>query len=172
MPHCPKCSKRCKTDQTLIRHMCQPGSSCAKLTNYLISIPQLLQPQVLPLDGDQDGADMDFTCDDYCPTSFDVEMTLDDEQPSSSNTQGSRYREDFTGASKVYGAGKSFMEKFDSDVFAEQRKDNPYYPFASMADWEMGAFLLRSRMSMVMVDEFLKLKIVSTSLQFYCPEII
>lgn len=170
----------------VVRHLNQPGSSCAKLINLdnLISISLRtlpLQPQVRPLDGDKD-ADMPvgFIYDDY-PTESgnNVEMmpVLDDKGPSGSSNipptgKGSLYREDFAGASEVYGTGESFMGKFDSDVFAEQRKENLYYPFASKVDWEMAAFLLRSRMSMAMVDDFLKLEAVSTPLQLECPDII
>ena len=38
--------------------------------------------------------------------------------------------------------------------------------------WEMAAFPLGSRMSMAMIDYFLKLGPVSTSMQLECPEII
>ena len=161
----------------LIRHLDQLSSSCATLIDDpdLVSISLPLQPQVLPLDTDQGGPDMDFAYDDYHPTSNDVEMTQDDQgassKASSSNVPESRYREDFTGASVAYGTGETFMEKFDSDGFTEQRKDNPYYPFASKADWEMGSFLIWLRLSMANIDIFLKLESVSTS-QFECPEII
>jgi len=174
MPHCPRCGKRCKTDEKVVRHLNQPGSSCAKLIDDLISIPLPLQGQVqdLPLDGDQDGADMGFAHDDYYPTesSNDIEIALNDQDPSFFNIQGSQYREDFAGAAKVYGTGETFMGKFDSDGFAEQREKNIYYPFASKVDWEMAAFLLRSRMSMAMIDDFLKLELVSTSLEPDCPK--
>jgi hypothetical protein len=148
--------------------------SCVHLIDDLISISLPFQPQVSPPEGDQDGADMDFVNDDYYHTegtsSNEVEMTPNDEGPSSSDIQGSWYREDFTGASGVYGTGKSFMGNFDSDSFAEQRKENLYYPFASKVDWEMASFLLRSRMSMAMINDFLKLGHVSTSLQLENPE--
>ena len=49
------------------------------------------------------------------------------------------------------------MGSFDSDDFADQRQKNLYYPFASKEDWEMAAFLLRSGMSMALIDDFLKL---------------
>lgn len=174
MPRCPRCGKRCKTDAKVVRHLNQPGSSCAKLIDDLILISLPLQPQlpqVLPSDGKQDGTDIpvDSTYNDHYPTEsgIDVEMTLDDSDKGP--RQGSQYREDFTGAAEVYGTGKSFMGKFDSDGLAEQRKENLYYPFASKVDWEMASFLLRSRMSMAMIDDFLKLESVSTT-QFECPE--
>jgi len=169
MPNCHRCGKRFKTDEKVIRHRNQPGSSCAKLINDLTSISIPFPPQVLdlPPDGDQEDADMDFAYDDYYPaeSSNNVEIALDDQGPSSSNIQQSRYREDFTGAAKVYGAGETFMQKFDSDKFAEERKENVYYPFASKVDWETAAFLLRSRMSMAIIDDFLNLEAVSTSPQ-------
>jgi len=38
---------------------------------------------------------------------------------------------------------------------------NLYYPFASWPEWELASFLLKSGLSMVVMDEFLKLQIVS-----------
>lgn len=84
--------------------MNQPGLSCANLIDNLIFISLPLQLQVLPLDDDQDGADMDFAYDGH-PTesSNDVEITLYNKEPYSSNIEGSQYCEDFTGATEMYG---------------------------------------------------------------------
>ncbi|KAG2737085.1 hypothetical protein P692DRAFT_201684677, partial [Suillus brevipes Sb2] len=54
---------------------------------------------------------------------------------------------------------------FDADEFAECRKENLFYPFASKEEWEIGDFLLRSPLSMAAIDVFLKLPLVSTELQ-------
>ena len=78
--------------------------------------------------------------------------------------QQSQYHEDFTGAARVYGTGETFIGKFNSDGFAEQRKENLYYPFTFKVDWKMAMFLLHSCMSMAMIDDFLKLELVSTPL--------
>jgi len=80
---------------------------------------------------------------------------------------GSVHREEFANAAREWGAGETFMGNFDLDDFAEQRKKNPYYPFASKEDWEMAAFLLRSGMSMALIDDFLKLQLVSTSMSLF-----
>ncbi len=53
------------------------------------------------------------------------------------------------------------MDLFDDDEYAENREMNLYYPFASRPEWELASFLLKSGLSMVAMDEFLKLQIVS-----------
>jgi hypothetical protein len=64
-------------------------------------------------------------------------------------------------AARVYGTGHTFMNVFDADKYADKRKENLYYPFASKQDWEMGAWLLRSGLSMPAIDQFLRLQLVS-----------
>ena len=49
------------------------------------------------------------------------------------------------------------------DQFAEHRKINMYYPFASRQDWEVGSLLLRSGLSMAGIDSFLSLELVRAS---------
>ena len=73
--------------------------------------------------------------------------------------------EAYPNASQVYGRGETFMEVFDADVNAENRKDNLYYPFASRQEWQMASFLLRSSLSITAVDEFLSLELVRLFLQ-------
>jgi hypothetical protein len=73
--------------------------------------------------------------------------------------------EAYPNASQVYGRGKTFMDVFDADVCAENRRDNLYYPFASRQEWQMASFLLRSSLSMAAIDEFLSIDLVSFFLQ-------
>jgi len=73
--------------------------------------------------------------------------------------------EAYPNASQVYGRGETFMEVFDADVNAENRKDNLYYPFASRQEWQMASFLLCSSLSITAVDEFLSLELVRLFLQ-------
>ena len=61
----------------------------------------------------------------------------------------------------VKNGGETFMDKFDQDRFAEERKQNIYYPFADRDDWEMGYWLLNSGLSMAAINKFLSLKLVS-----------
>ena len=44
--------------------------------------------------------------------------------------------EEYQGAAKEYGAGTTFMEKFDHDQYAEVHVENLYYPFASRDKWK------------------------------------
>ena len=57
--------------------------------------------------------------------------------------------------------GDTFMDRFDKDRFAGERKQNIYYPFADRDDWEMGYWLLNSGLSMAAINKFLSLKLVS-----------
>jgi len=77
------------------------------------------------------------------------------------------YREEFpdrNGVSCDMGKGKTFMDLFNEDTYAEERHHNIYYPFASQAEWQLASFLLKSGLSMVALDEFFKLDLVSISL--------
>jgi hypothetical protein len=53
------------------------------------------------------------------------------------------------------------MDRFDLDQYAEERKSNLFYPFASKQDWDVGYWLLSSGLSMAAIDEFLSLELVS-----------
>jgi len=71
------------------------------------------------------------------------------------------YIEEFEGAARIFGTGKTFMDKFDSDEYAQMRVENLFYPFSSRDEWELASFLLKSNLSIPMQDEFLNLNIVS-----------
>ena len=70
----------------------------------------------------------------------------------------------FPSASHVFGEGQGFMSNFHMDKFAEHCTRNIYYPFTSRDEWELGAFLTQSNMSMKAVNEFLSLELVSPCL--------
>ena len=59
--------------------------------------------------------------------------------------------------------GKTFMDLFDEDPYAEHRAANLYYLFASQEEWQLASFLLKSGLSMSAIDEFLKLDLVCVS---------
>jgi hypothetical protein len=152
--------------------MNRPRSSCVNLdTSDLISIPLPPPSQNVAPEQGLDDVEMNAVDDDdnfSAQGGADIQMATED-FTSFSDVTGSMHRDEFADAAHVWGAGETFMGKFDLDDFADQRKENLYYPFASKEDWEMAAFLLRSGMSMALIDEFLKLQIVSTSL--YCLKI-
>jgi hypothetical protein len=150
--------------------MNQLCSFCVNLdTSNLISIPLPLstpQSQNISLEQGPDDVEMNAVDDDgnfSTQGDADIQMAMDDLGLFSDAT-GSMHREEFADAAHEWGTGKTFMGNFDLDDFADQRKKNLYYPFASKEDWEIAAFLLCSGMSMVLIVDFLKLQIVSTSL--------
>ena len=81
-----------------------------------------------------------------------------DNQPEA--TSSSFHTEPFPGAAEVFGKGQTFLSLFHEDEYTDARQANPYYPFASQPEWELASFLLRSDLSRVAVDEFLKLQLV------------
>jgi hypothetical protein len=151
----------------ITRHLNHARSSCAKLTNDLVTLLRPLQPSSRQNVGPQLQSE-DFNVhfsdhNDFDPLPHDdIEMAPPDFEPNTfSNTNKSGYREEFIGASQEFGTGLTFMEGFDLDDFSDHRRKNLYYPFASKADWEMASFLLRSGLSMAKIDDLLKLELVS-----------
>jgi hypothetical protein len=100
------------------------------------------------------GPDMMDVTDDR-PTQQEVEV---DPKPSPFHTKF------YPGAALVVGQGQTFMDIFDEDQYAADRKENVYYPFASQPEWELASFLLKSNLSMEATDEFLKLQLVSLAI--------
>jgi hypothetical protein len=90
-----------------------------------------------------------------------VEMYGADEQYLDHDTIPPYYTKLFPGSSESFGIGKTYMDLFDDDEYAGNRKTNLYYPFASQPEWELASYLLKSGLSMVAVDDFLKLQMVS-----------
>ena len=177
MPHCPQCNRRYKTVAKVKRHLNQPRSSCANLIDDLVSVPlsplDISQYQDTPPENGVDDVDLDMDLLDdgnEFPTQDDMDIDHDlgvatDDSSLLNNVTGSLYREDFADAAHEWGRGKTFMARFDEDQFVQQRQVNLYYPFASKDDWEMASFLLRSGMSMALIDDFLNLQLVSTFLR-------
>jgi hypothetical protein len=166
MPHCPRCGKRFRVRESVIRHLNQPRSSCANLVDDLVTISQQLpvfkRPRISPRVDQTEGC---IIYDDLSPfhvseTAYDVgaETVPLGEQPPTEMSEP--VREEFLGAAKAWGSGPTFMDKFDLDHHSAERQDNLYYPFASRQDWQMASFLLRSGLSMAKIDDFLSLELV------------
>ncbi|KAG1762201.1 hypothetical protein EDD22DRAFT_953354 [Suillus occidentalis] len=67
----------------------------------------------------------------------------------------------YEGAGTCYaGDGVTFLDLFDADEYAECRKENLFYPFASKEEWEVADFLLRSPLSMAAINQFLELPMI------------
>ena len=83
-----------------------------------------------------------------------------DPEPECIEPDNAFYTEFYPGASEPIGRGQTFMEVFDEGGYAAERAKNPYYPFASQGEWQVAHYLLKSRLSMAAIDEFLKLELV------------
>ncbi|KAG1882447.1 hypothetical protein F4604DRAFT_1921634 [Suillus subluteus] len=68
----------------------------------------------------------------------------------------------FKGAAKVYQHSQTFQDRFNMDAYGAHHKENIYYPFASLQDWELGNFLLCLLLSMAAIDQFLGLELVKS----------
>ena len=60
----------------------------------------------------------------------------------------------------VHPGGNTFMDQFFNDQYATSWQENPYYPFALGADWQLSSWLLHSGLSMAAIDNFLSSKLV------------
>jgi len=92
-------------------------------------------------------------------------MDIAGDQPTEQGPEGNSesspfYTEFYPEAALVLGQGQTFMDLFDEDEYAEKRVENLYYPFATLPEWELASFLLKSDLSMAATDEFLKLQLV------------
>ncbi|KAJ3847914.1 hypothetical protein EV368DRAFT_87181 [Lentinula lateritia] len=65
----------------------------------------------------------------------------------------------FPNAGLPVGQGATFLDDFNDDCFADERKTNLYYPFASRPEWETASFLLNSSLSMLEIDSYLQLEL-------------
>ena len=158
--HCPKCNRYFKNRKALLSHMNQPQSACfnhfdemVNLTDDLARFKARSQHRFNLGTSDTGGPmDLDPAMDLNDPP---MEVDSDIEHP------GEIFIEEYNGAAKEYGLGKTFMMEFNNDSFSDERNTNLYYPFASRAEWEFAFFLLRSDLSMATIDTFLSLKLVS-----------
>ncbi|KIJ63705.1 hypothetical protein HYDPIDRAFT_29060 [Hydnomerulius pinastri MD-312] len=66
----------------------------------------------------------------------------------------------FKGARCTYGQAATFMDVFDSDEFAKERKENLFYPFSNHYNWQVRQWLLGSGLSMAAIDKFLSLHLM------------
>jgi hypothetical protein len=174
---CNRCGKRFASEPSVQNHQNQRTSNCWKNYNILLqaehalssSVPesedvQLLPSPPMPLSpsGSVVEVNMMDTVDAMGSTDV-VEMYGADEQYLDHDTIPLYYTELFPGSSESFGKGKTYMDLFDDDEYAENRKTNLYYPFASQPEWELASYLLKSGLSMVAVDDFLKLQMVSVA---------
>ncbi|KAF7971172.1 hypothetical protein HWV62_21918 [Athelia sp. TMB] len=152
-PLCPACAKPFRNEKTLLQHLNQPRGRCAVLAHDIetLALPRGSATFSAPNDDSDDP-----TFDEDGPT-FDEETFYDTDMAGSTDdgaqAPNARHREFFPGAGKTYGKGPTFMAQFDADKHA---------------NWELGSWLLRSGLSMRLIDDFLRLqKIKELSMSYH-----
>lgn len=183
MVRCPRCGKAFTSESGVLRHMNQPLSACTTFTEELVTISDTLAnfrarprgDQTPPSSSHREPSESSSSSND--PNSPPLSpMDVDDQSnraPSNTtctnSTLPSPYIEVHPAAGKVLGHGRTFMDDFKADAYAEERTELPYYPFTSRDEWELASFLLRSSLSMKSIDAFLSLNMVclkSSNLQY------
>ena len=79
-----------------------------------------------------------------------------------------QFVEGYAGCVEQFPGGKNFMDEFRNDRYAEERRQNLYFSWASRREWAFASWLLRSRLSMAAIDSLLSLELVSNSLYIRC----
>src|ERR1700734_1839267 len=160
--HCPKCNRNFKSRKGLLSHMNQPQSTCFSHFDEIVNLTDdLARFKARSSSRRQFNAGTSDTGE-----LMDLDPAIDlNDQPMEVDIEctGEVFTEEYDGAAKEYGLGKTFMMEFDNDRFYDERITNLYYPFKSRAEWEFAFFLLRSDLSMATIDTFLSLKLVRSS---------
>jgi hypothetical protein len=176
---CKRCGKRFSSEASVLNHQRQLSSNCWKNYSLLLDLQQphaeadlnLSKQPLSPSLSSSSPPPLEANMDSTPPTPLllpevDMEVIDDNDQPPQPEQEAglpSFNTEFFYGSSKVFGSGETYMDIFDEDQYADARQTNLYYPFASQPEWELASFLLKSDLSRVAIDQFLKLQFVSTT---------
>jgi len=166
---CPDCGKHFANLTNVLRHMNQPSNTCSFVMNGVSyqphasrSVQELHQshawvPDLFnePLNGREEMWECNWE-DSTMSEDTNTDSAIPD---AASDIQNVEY---YPGVSTTYGQGTTFMAQFFTDKYADLRHDNPFYLFASQEDWQPGSWLLWSGLSMVAINSFLSLNLVST----------
>ena len=159
MPCCPSCSRGGFADhEAVARHMSQPRSGCSNWSDILIHLQEdmfatQIQDSMMAIYKPRTTQEhLDLSIDDGI-----VEGPWGDKSQLPDQSSTTVY---FNGATCIFGVGKTFLNKFNNDLFNSYWELNIYYPFASCGDWELGSWLLCSSLSMIMINSLLSLELV------------
>ncbi|KAI5982093.1 hypothetical protein EDD15DRAFT_2403257 [Pisolithus albus] len=176
--HCPDCGKRFASETRVLQHMNQPSNACGSWTDHFSSYPRRnastttrngtethhpteLQHQA----GANCNGDLEEDVADYGLASdgFGLGAVEDTASHAVSEHQGCTpvpIIDSHPNMPSIYPGGTTFMDRFFDDQYVTLRRQNLYYPFASAGDWQLASWLLRSRLSMAAIDDFLSLQLV------------
>jgi len=176
---CKRCGKGFSSESSVLNHQNQPSSNCAKHYNIILkaqNLPTLVTPSpcilppppASPVPPPPASPAPPPPLSPIYPVTMDIEMmdiSEPDDQPSTGDETLPQtlpfHTQFYTGAAKIWDNGETFIDIFNDDEHAEKRKENLYYPFATYQEWELAAFLLKSDLSMVATNDFLRLQLAS-----------
>lgn len=175
---CPGCGKRFANEANVLRHLNQPSVACGSLiraehtlahqeagaTPQATRSPSLQSVRQSPPYTDARFNDLPDLNGDWENFPSDLDDSFEAHPPpphSNSNPDFPTNVEYHPCVPQVFPGGKTFMSEFFSDQYGSLRQENLYYPFASREEWQLGSWLLRSGLSMAMIDSFLSLDLVS-----------
>ncbi|KAF5321441.1 hypothetical protein D9619_000085 [Psilocybe cf. subviscida] len=169
---CPRCGEVFRNFSRMIRHMAQPFSRCkahqdALQEATLNSLRKSPQPSSPEPSSHRTTPEIDLPptppppeLDDLVGPQITGEPNIPHFQPLPASCSLEIIYH--PSAAEMYGQGTTFLDAFNQDKFAEYRKTNIYYPFASKMESELGIFLIRSSMSMAEINSFLKLDMIES----------
>ena len=174
---CPRCGKKFCSETNVLQHMNQPTGSC--YTDFFSET--LLGSEFSPdVPTTESGAEQGEISTAANEVDFEMEHDATDPTPSepvNPIVPGDQPRwfgsepefvEVYEGCAERFPGGKNFMDEFRNDRYAEERRQNLYFPWASRQEWAFASWLLRSRLSMAAIDSLLSLELVSNSLYIRC----
>ena len=173
---CPWCGKKICSETNVLQHINQPSGSCYQdffLETLLgtgrnpTSSPELPtteyraeQSDTPPTTSNEDDFDMAHE-PRIVPNPPGLNPSVPGCQPQRIGPD--RFVEVFEGCAEQFPGGKTFMDEFRNDQYAEERRQNLYFPWASRREWAFASWLLRLRLSMAAIDSLLSLELVSDS---------
>jgi len=164
---CPRCGKLFNLESSVLNHMNQRSSNCrtyfvevmtSQLPNQHAEIEPAPSSPASPTSSIQPFQPLEAFQEDQ------IDVIPDPEHLETVTNTGPYYTEFHPQGSQqqLISRGSTFMELFNGDKNATKRVTNLYFPFSSQEEWQLGAFLVNSGLSMSEISEFLKLELVST----------
>lgn len=170
---CPVCCRDFESNGRMLQHLNQPHGRCfhalRSLNPSVLRFGHRISDQLereRELEKESSATDRPESPFDDGPSRDDMPAMDADDGPLPSGSRLSNaeprkpHREAYPGAAQTFGTGKTFMDSFQDDEYADERRKNVYYPWASMDEWELVSFINRCNMTVSDTDEFLKLRLV------------